>query len=76
MSGAEAKEFTKADAAKAVKRAVPVFGEDKKQKRDGKGELVFKPVAVEEKEVLDFIKKEDGTVIVVTVDGQKLTGEA
>jgi len=76
MSGADAKEFTKADAAKAVKRPVPVFGEDKKQKRDGKGELVFKQEAVEEKEVLDFVKKDDGTVIVVTIDGQKLTGKA
>lgn len=76
MSGAETKEFTKADAAKAVKRTVPVIGEDKKQKRDGKGDLVFKQEAVEEKEVLDFVKKDDGTVVVVTIDGQKLTGKA
>lgn len=76
MSGAESKAFTKEDAAKAVKRTVPVIGEDKKQKRDGKGELVFKQEAVEEKEVLDFVKKDDGTVVVVTTDGQKLTGKA
>lgn len=75
MSGTETKEFTKADAAKAVKRSVPVMGEDKKQKRDGKGELVFKQESPDEKEVLDFVKKDDGTVIVVTIDGQKLTGK-
>lgn len=66
-----AKELTKADAAKLVKREVPAL-----DKETGKptGETVEK--ALTEKEVFDFAVREDGTVVVVTVDGQKLFGKA
>jgi 3,4-dihydroxy-2-butanone 4-phosphate synthase len=74
MSG-DVKEFTKADAAKAVKRTVPVLDDDKKPKRSKEGEIITKPVAVTEEEVFDFKKTDGGVVTVVTTDGQKLVGE-
>jgi hypothetical protein len=70
MSGAETqKALTKADAAKLVKREIPLFDDNKKP--TGKTKLV----AIAEDEVLDFAEREDGTVVVVTKDGQKFFGE-
>jgi len=60
-------ELTAAQAAKAVKRPVPVLGE--KKKPTGK----TKDVPVSEAEVLSWAKRGD-RVIVVTTDGQKLEG--
>lgn len=60
-------ELTAAQAAKAVKRQVPIL--DEKKKPTGK----TKDVAVSEDEVLSWAKR--GTrIIVVTIDGQKLEG--
>jgi hypothetical protein len=60
-------ELTAAQAAKAVKRQVPIL--DEKKKLTGK----FKDVAVSEDEVLAWAKR--GTrIVVVTTDGQKLEG--
>ena len=59
------KPFTKARAAALVKRTVQVKGED--------GKPVEKQVAVGADEVLAFRDYED-RVVVVTIDGQKLTG--
>jgi hypothetical protein len=60
-------ELTAAQAAKAVKRPVPVL--DEKKKPTGK----TKDVPVSEVEVLSWAKRGD-RVIVVTTDGQKLEG--
>ncbi|MEW8494244.1 MAG: hypothetical protein AB2604_10600 [Candidatus Thiodiazotropha taylori] len=60
-------EMTKAQAAKLVKRTVPVLD---KGKATGK----FKSVAVKTDEVLDF-KVYSDHVVVVTTDGQKLKGD-
>lgn len=59
---------TEAQAAKAVKREVPVL--DKAGKPTGEK----KQVAVEAGEVLDYAVRDD-RVTVVTVDGQKLEGK-
>lgn len=59
---------TEAQAAKAVKREVPVL--DKAGKPTGEK----KSVAVEAAEVLDYAVR-DGRVVVVTTDGQKLEGK-
>lgn len=71
-----AKEMTKADAAKRVRRSVtvPVTDKDGVVKKDGAGNVVTKTekVAVAASEVIAF--KDHGThVVVVTTDGQKLT---
>lgn len=63
------KVLSKTDAAALVKREVPVLDEDRKP--TGK----MKKVEVGADEVLDFAVREDGTVVVVTVDGQKLFGK-
>lgn len=60
-------ELTAAQAAKAVKRLVPIL--DEKKKPTGK----TKEVPVREDEVLSWAKRGD-RVIVVTTDGQKLEG--
>lgn len=64
----KAVELTKADAAKAVKREVPVFD------KDGKPNGETKAIKVAEEEVLDWAVR-GNVVTVVTVDGQKLVGE-
>lgn len=64
----EPKELTKADAAKLVKREVPALD------KDGKPTGKTKGVAIEADEVFDFAVRDDGTLVVVTVDGQKLFG--
>jgi len=69
-SATEKPALTKADAAKLVKREVPVL--DKQGKPTGK----TTKVAVEADEVFAYAVREDGTVVVVTVDGQKLFGTA
>lgn len=63
----QAVELTAKQAAKAVKRQVPIL--DEKKKPTGK----TKDVAVDESEVLSWAKRGD-RVIVVTTDGQKLEG--
>lgn len=68
---------TKADVAKAVKRTVirPVLDSKKNPVVDGKGVIKTEKVdvAVTEAEVLSY--RVDGqNVVVVTTDGQKLTG--
>lgn len=60
-------ELTAAQAAKAVKRQVPIL--DEKKKPTGK----TKEVAVGEDEVLSWAKRGD-RIVVVTTDGQKLEG--
>lgn len=60
-------ELTAAQAAKAVKRQVPIL--DDKKKPTGK----TRDVAVSEDEVLAWAKR-GARVIVVTTDGQKLEG--
>lgn len=59
--------LTKVKAASLVKRKVPVL-------ENGKPTGDFKDVAIGEKDVLDFAVRADGTVVVVTTDGQKLFG--
>lgn len=59
--------LTAAEAAKAVKREVPVVGED------GKPNGETKAVKVAEDELLAWSLRGD-TVTVVTTDGQKLVG--
>ncbi|MFZ5530301.1 MAG: hypothetical protein ACOY4U_04525 [Pseudomonadota bacterium] len=59
-------ELTKEQAAKLVKRVVPII-------KDGKPSGETKEVSVKADEVLSF-KEFDDRVVVVTVDGQKLTG--
>jgi len=69
----KAKKMTATDAAKRVKRLVPAINEKtKKQKVNNNGQLVFNAVDVEAGEVLNF-KNYGKYVVVVTVDGQKLT---
>ena len=65
----EAPKLTKADAAKLVKREVPVI-DDKTKKPTGTTKLV----AVKEDEVFDFAEYDDH-VVVCTIDGQKLHGD-
>lgn len=60
-------EMTAADAAKLVSREVPIF--DKEKKPTGE----TKQIAVKANEVLSFRDYSD-RVVVVTTDGQKLTG--
>ncbi|MDR1995141.1 hypothetical protein [Azonexus sp.] len=60
-------ELTKADAASAVSRHVPVRG------KDGKPTGKMEAVVVAEDEVLDFAVR-GSIVTVITVDGQRLTG--
>ncbi len=64
----DSKPLTNADVAKLVKREVPVL--DKDDKPTGKTKLV----AIEADEVFAFKQREDGTIVVVTVDGKKLFG--
>lgn len=65
---AQAVALTKADVAKLVKREVAIAN------KDGKftGKTRLDDVSADE--VFDFAVREDGTVVVVTVDGQKLFG--
>jgi hypothetical protein len=65
---AKARQVTKAEAAKAVRREVPVLD------KEGKATGETKPVALAEKEVLAFAVRGD-QITVVTVDGQKLIGK-
>lgn len=68
---AEAKQMTAAEAAKRVKRTVTELVDGK----DGAKVPRSKKVAVEAEEVLSF--QDYGThVVVVTIDGQKLTDAA
>lgn len=62
------KDMTAADAAKCVSREEPILGEDKKP--TGK----MRQVAIKADEVLSFRDCGD-TVVVVTTDGKKLTGD-
>lgn len=64
----KAVELTKADAAKAVKREVPVLD------KEGKATEETKAIKVAPEEVLDWAVR-GNVVTVVTVDGQKLVGE-
>jgi hypothetical protein len=69
VGGAEAvKEMTAADAANLVVRGIPVIGKDRKPT----GEVKRAPVKASE--VLSFRDCGD-SVVVVTTDGQKLTGD-
>lgn len=67
QKAAEAKSLTAADAAKLVHRTVVVPPE-----KEG-GKPTTKKVAIEAKEVLDF-KDLGDRVVVVTIDGQKFSG--
>ena len=70
--GTKNKKMTKADAAKLVKRMVPVIDEETGQlKRDKDGEIVTKAQAIKESEVLNFAEYPD-KVVVVTIAGEKL----
>lgn len=70
-TAAEAKQMTAADAAKRVKRTVTELLDGK----DGAKVPRIRKVSVEEDEVLSF--QDYGThVVVVTIDGQKLTDAA
>ncbi|WP_153117375.1 hypothetical protein [Rhodocyclus tenuis] len=61
--------LTAADAAKLVKRRVPVV-------KEGKPTAELTDKAVSAKEVLDFrVDEQQGIVVVVTTDGQKLQGD-
>ncbi|TXT23891.1 MAG: hypothetical protein FD134_1860 [Gallionellaceae bacterium] len=62
------KALIKADAAKLVKREVPIVGDN------GKPTGKMRKVEVGADEVLDFAVRDDGAVVVVTVDGKKLFG--
>lgn len=70
--------FSRADAAKAVKRTtVEVVTDAKKNpvfEKDGSVKTKTVDVTVSADEVLDFALR-DGVVTVVTTDGQKLTGK-
>ncbi|MFN4056418.1 MAG: hypothetical protein ACK4GU_16285 [Alishewanella aestuarii] len=71
--------FTKADAAKAVKRLsveAVIDPKTKKPVEDKDGRVKTREVTtdVTEAEVLDFAVR-NGVVTVVTTDGQKLTGK-
>lgn len=66
MGDPAVKELTPADAAKLVKRLVPVL-------EDGKPTGKEKEVPVKAEEVLAFAIRGD-SIVVVTKDGQKLTG--
>ncbi len=68
MPEATPKEMTATEAAKLVSREVPAVGKDGKPT----GEMTKKPVRADE--VLAFRDHGDH-VVVVTKDGQKLTGE-
>lgn len=59
-------EITAAEAAKAVKRLVPVL-------KDGKPTGETKEVAVKADELFAWTKRGD-RIVVVTIDGQKLEG--
>jgi len=70
--------FSRADAAKAVKRTTVEVVTDAKTKKpvfekDGTVKTKTVDVAVSADEVLDFALRDD-VVTVVTIDGQKLTG--
>lgn len=62
----DSKPLTAADVAKLVKREVPALD------KDGKPTGKSKKIDIEVDEVFAFNQREDGTVVVVTVDGQKL----
>lgn len=64
----ETKEMTAADAAKLVSRVAPVLN------KEGKPSGETKQIAVKASEVLSFRDYGD-RVVVVTNDGQKLTGD-
>jgi len=68
--------MTAAQAAKLVKRTVPVFDKDKKpvMVKDDNDRLVQKTEqkAIKEDEVMNFAEYED-RVVVVTIAGEKLT---
>jgi hypothetical protein len=61
------KAMTLADAAKLVRRKVPVLGDDKKPTGE------FKEKALAEGEALSF-REYDDKVVVVTTSGEKLEG--
>ncbi len=67
------KPLTKEQAAKLVKRTVPVLDDKGKPVLDKDGNVKTKDVAITEKEVFAFADKGDH-VVVVTVDGQKFRG--
>jgi hypothetical protein len=60
--------LTNKDVAKLVYRDVPTF------KDDGTPTGKTKKTPLEEKEVFDFHVRDDGTLVVVTIDGKKLFG--
>lgn len=64
VSKKEPAALTAEAAAKAVKRIV--------HGKDADGEPTVKEVAIKPSEVFAFAQREDGTIVVVTVDGQKL----
>ena len=68
----EPKKLSKAEAAKKVARTVPVFDEKKQPILDKDGTPKTKQVAIAEDEVLSFAEYPD-RVVVVTIDGQKLS---
>ena len=68
MSEENAKSLTREAAAKLVKREVPALN------KDGKPTGKMQKVAIEAGAVLDYAERADGTVVVVTIDGQKLFG--
>jgi hypothetical protein len=77
QAAAEASEpkMTAADAAKLVKRLVPVLDDKKKVVTNEKtGEIKTKPVAIKEEEILNFADYGDH-VVVVTTNGEKLRGD-
>lgn len=65
------KEMTKAQAAKLVKRTVPVLDDKNQPKTNKDGELITKQVAIKEEEVMSFADYPD-RVVVVTTSGEKL----
>jgi hypothetical protein len=67
----EKKTLTRAEAAKLVKRTVPVLDDDGQQKLNRNDEPVFKKVAIDEDEILNFADYDD-RVVVVTTQGEKL----
>ncbi len=66
--------LTKAEAAKAVHRLVPVLDEKKKPKLNRDKEPVMKKESIKEDEVMNFAEYED-RIVVVTTSGEKLVAE-
>ncbi|MDY6979215.1 MAG: hypothetical protein SV201_05000 [Pseudomonadota bacterium] len=66
------KDMTRADAAKLVKRTIPVLDDNKQPKFHEKtGEPITRDVAIKEEEVMSFAEYPD-RVVVVTTSGEKL----